>query len=325
MASSTLEHADCLLDAGQREAAVALVRRAAQSGDGEALFRLAIWHLVGDPLPRDLVAARSWLRQAVEAGQADAALMEVALIASGTGGTPDWAEARQLLEQAAAGSGGEARAQAELLAQMDIDAQGMPCSLPEPETLSHTPLVQQWRGLLSHAECAHLATSVLDLLAPSMVSHPQTGRAIPHPVRRSSAAVIGPTRETLPIQALQRRIALATGTDVRQGEPLAVLHYAPGQEYLPHLDTLPHEPNQRTMTVLLYLNTGYGGGQTHFPASGLTVTASLGDAVAFSNVLPDGSPDPASRHAGLPVQNGTKWLATRWIRRSPLDVWSASN
>jgi prolyl 4-hydroxylase len=325
MASSTLEHADRLLDSGERDAAISLVRSAAQRGDGDALFRLAVWHLVGDPLPRDLPAARSWLRRAVEAGQPDAALMEVALIANGTGGAPNWAEARTRLEQAAERWGGEARAQAELLARMGIDAQGVPCSLPEPVTLSRAPLVRQWKGLLTRDECAHIATSVLDLLAPSMVAHPQTGVPVAHPVRRSSAAVIGPTRETLPIQAIQRRVALATGTDVRQGEPLAVLHYAPGQEYLPHLDTLPHEPNQRTLTVLLYLNAGYAGGQTHFPTSGLSVTAGLGDAVAFSNVLPDGSPDPASRHAGLPVQKGVKWMATRWIRQSPIDVWSASN
>lgn len=325
MASSALEHADRLLNAGQRDAAISLVRRGAQSGDGDALFRLAVWHLVGDPLPRDLGAARAWLRQAVEAGQADAALMEVALIANGTGGPSDWAEARRRLEQAAARWGGEAHVQAELLARMDIDALGMPGHLPEPVTLARAPLVRQWKGLLTQDECAHIATSVLDLLAPSTVADPRTGRQMAHPVRRSSAAVIGPTRETLPIQAIQRRVALATGTQVRQGEPLAVLHYAPGQEYLPHLDTLPQEPNQRTMTVLLYLNAGYAGGQTHFPVSGLTVAASLGDAVAFSNVLPDGSPDPASRHAGLPVHKGVKWMATRWIRASPLDVWSAAN
>lgn len=324
MATSPLDHADRLLDAGQRDAAISLVRKAAQSGDGDALFRLAVWHLVGDPLPRDLPVARTWLRRSVEAGQEDAALMEVALIANGTGSAPDWAEARTRLEQGAVRWGGNARAQVELLARMDIDADGMPRSLPEPETLSRMPLVRQWKGLLTQDECAHIATSVLDLLAPSMVADPRTGREIAHPVRRSSAAVIGPTRETLPIQAIQRRIARATGTDVRQGEPFAVLHYAPGQEYLPHLDTLPLEPNQRTMTVLLYLNAGYAGGRTHFPTSGLTVAAGLGDAVAFSNVLPDGSPDPASRHAGLPVQQGVKWMATRWIRRAPLDVWSAS-
>jgi prolyl 4-hydroxylase len=325
MATSPLERADRLLDAGHRDAAIAEVRDAAQRGDPDALFRLAVWHLVGDPLPRDLPAARVWLRRAVEAGQADAALMEVALLANGTGAAADWATARERLEQAAGRWGGTAQVHAQLLARMDIDAHGMPRSLPAAETLSGAPLVRRWRGLLSQEECAHLATSVLDVLAPSTVADPRTGAQMAHPIRRSSAAVIGPTRESLPIQAIQRRIAFATGTDVRQGEPFAVLHYAPGQEYLPHLDTLPHEANQRIMTVLLYLNAGYAGGQTHFAANGLSVPGGLGDAVAFANVLPDGAPDPASRHAGLPVRSGTKWMATRWIRGAPLDVWASGH
>lgn len=326
MATSPLEHADLLLEAGHRREAVSLVQDAARRGDGDALLRLAIWHLVGDPLPRDLPIARTWLRRAVEAGQPDAALMEVALIANGTGAPADWAGARKRLEEAALRWGGDARVHADLLARMDIDAEGFPCSVPDAAaTLSRSPLVRQWKGLLSQEECAHLATSVLDILAPSSVADPNTGRQIAHPIRRSSGAVIGPTRETLPIQAIQRRIARLTSTEVRQGEPFSILHYAPGQEYLPHMDTLPNEANQRTTTVLLYLNTGYVGGQTHFPTARLNVAAGLGDAVAFDNLLPDGSPDPASRHAGLPVLNGTKWLATRWIRREPLDVWSASS
>ncbi len=325
MATRALDHADRLLDAGQCNEAIALVQTEARRGDGDAMQRLAIWQLVGDPLPRDVSAARKWLRQAVEAGHEDAALMEVALTASGAGAAPDWALARRRLDAAAARWGGTAQAHADLLARMNIDEDGMPRSVPAPETLGQTPHVRLWRGLLSQEECAHLATSALDLLAPSMVVDPHSGRQIAHPVRRSSAAVVGPTRETLPIQAIQRRLAAITDTDVRQGEPFAILHYKPGQEYLPHLDTLPHERNQRAMTVLLYLNEGYAGGGTHFTASNLTVAGGLGDAVAFSNLRPDGTADFGSRHAGLPVQAGVKWMATRWIRRDPLNVWAISS
>lgn len=325
MATRALAQADRLLAAGQRETAISLVQAEAQSGDGDAMQRIAVWHLVGEPLARDLPAARTWLRRAVEAGHEDAALMEVALTANGTGAAPDWSLARHRLATAAARWGGAAQVQADLLARMDIDDEGMPLNLPAPETLNQAPLVRRWRGLLSQEECAHLATSALDLLSPSTVADPNTGRQIAHPVRRSSAAVLGPTRETLPIQAIQRRVAAITDTAVGQGEPFAVLHYAPGQEYLPHVDTLPHERNQRTLTVLLYLNAGYAGGETHFPANELTVAGGLGDAVAFGNLQADGRPDPASRHAGLPVKTGVKWLATRWIRREPLDVWAPRN
>lgn len=311
-----------LLAAGRSEEAVAVTEKAAREGDADAIMLLAQWRLTGFPLARDLPAARTLLRRAASHGQQDAALTEVALTANGTGGAREWQEALTLLQRAASRGSTYAATHLALLSAMDLDAQGAPRSLPEPTVLAAAPLVRHWRGLLTREECAHIATSVLDLLEPSMVADPRTGRQVAHPVRQSSAAVIGPTRESLPIQAIQARIAAATGTAVAQGEPLSVLHYAPGQQYLPHMDTLPQETNQRISTVLIYLNEGYVGGDTHFPASGLTVAGRLGDVIAFSNVRADGSPDTASRHAGLPVQRGTKWLATRWIRQAPLDIWA---
>ncbi len=310
------------LDSGLTQRAIDIARQAAQGRDVDALVLLAHWRLIGSPLSRDLSQARLLLRHAAQLGDAGAALTEAALCANGTGANADWPRAMELLRQEAARAPGDARTHLALLDAMGLDAHGMPNTLPPPTVLSPKSNVRLWPALLSKEECAHLATSVLDLLEPSMVADPRTGRQIAHPIRRSSVAVIGPTRETLPIQAIERRIAAATATHVAQGEPLAVLHYAPGQEYLPHLDTLPHEPNQRIATVLIYLNDGYLGGETHFPELDVTVAGRLGDVLAFDNVKPDGSPDPASRHAGLPIQRGAKWLATRWIRARPLDVWA---
>lgn len=322
MAASSLEQADRLMAAGRPAEAVAVLRQASGLGDADALFQLALWHLIGDPVPRDLDKARALLAEATEIGHEDAAMTEVALVGNGSGGTRDWSGALVRLRAAAARFGGVAQQQLGLMERMALDAQGDPRRLPQPEVLSSAPSIRHWRGVLTPDECAHIAMSVQDILEPSVVADPRTGRAMAHPIRRSSAAVIGPTRESLPIQAIQRRIAALTGTDVRQGEPFSVLHYAPGQEYRPHMDTLPNEANQRVMTVLLYLNAGYAGGETQFPEIGLTVPGGLGDMVAFTNVLPDGSPDPAMRHAGLPVQRGAKWMATRWIRARPFDVWN---
>jgi prolyl 4-hydroxylase len=204
---------------------------------------------------------------------------------------------------------------------MNLGDDGYPAQVQECETLSDSPHVKLWRNFLSPYECGLIAQSVQDILEPSMVADPRTGQVIAHPIRTSSAAPIGPTRESLPIQAILRRIAAATRTDVRQGESLTVLHYAPGQQYRMHMDALPHVANQRIATVILYLNEGYAGGETIFEANGLTIAGKGGDALYFENVTPEGAPDPASRHAGLPVRQGAKWVATRWIRARPFDVW----
>lgn len=162
-------------------------------------------------------------------------------------------------------------------------------------------------------------------MQPAVELDPNTGRRIAHPIRTSDGAVIGPTREDLVIQAINRRIALASGTRTAEGEPLAVLRYSPGQQYRPHLDTIAGATNQRVKTVLIYLNQGYAGGETVFPTLDLSIEPRGGDAVVFTNVRPDGRPDERTRHAGLPIRAGVKWLATRWIRREPVDPWTMQN
>lgn len=159
------------------------------------------------------------------------------------------------------------------------------------------------------------------MLEPALVIDPVTGRHVPHPVRTSFGAVVGPAHEDLVIRALNARIALASGTTIEQGEPLQVLRYEPGQEFRPHHDTIADAGNQRHWTMLVYLNEAYRGGETHFPAAGLTIRSSGGDGLLFRNVDGTGRPDVLARHAGLPVLVGMKWLATRWIREKPHDPW----
>ncbi|MNN97804.1 hypothetical protein D3C81_2170410 [compost metagenome] len=42
-----------------------------------------------------------------------------------------------------------------------------------------------------------------------------------------------------------------------------------------------------------------------------------GNAVYFSYLLPDGTLDERTLHAGLPVASGEKWIATKWLRERP--------
>lgn len=312
-----------LVSIGQANNALAVLNGAADRGDVEAVMQLAVWHLAGDVVPRDLVGARALLAQAVSIGHVDAALMEIALTANGSGGQPDWPAAVALLRTAALHDP-IAAGQLALLQAMAIDATGAPVAMPVSETLSATPDVVRFPKLFTPAECAHLAGVAAEMLEPARVIDPRTGRWIAHPIRTSDGTAIGPAREDLVVRALNQRIATASGTNIAQGEPLTVLRYRPGQQYRLHLDTIQGAANQRTTTVLIYLNEGYRGGETHFPASNLTVTPRGGDAIVFRTLTSDGAIDQSSRHAGLPVAQGAKWLATRWIRAEPIDPWTIS-
>nr|WP_250893660.1 2OG-Fe(II) oxygenase [Croceibacterium selenioxidans] len=141
-----------------------------------------------------------------------------------------------------------------------------------------------------------------------------------HPIRTSDGAVLGPIQQDLVIEALNRRIATVTRTSPEQGEPLGVLRYAPGQQYRLHHDCLPGESNQRVLTVIVYLNDGYAGGRTRFPGADIEFKGRVGDAIVIANTVGD-LVDQASRHAGLPVETGEKWVCTRWIRARDFDPW----
>lgn len=293
------------------------------NGDVDAMMQLAVWHLGGASGRRDVAAGRRALRKAVEVGHVDGALMEAALTANGNGNLdrPDWKCAVQLLERAALNDP-VADAQRKLLTKMALANDGTPLKLPAPEMLHQTGQIHRYRSFLTRDECGHVASCGATLLEPSVVLDPQTGRPKPHPIRTSDSGAIGPLREDLVVRAVNLRIAAASRTQVSQGEPLTLLRYQPGQEYRAHLDTIAGASNQRIRTVLIYLNEGFSGGETRFPELDLTITPRGGDAVIFDTLVSDGTPDPRMAHLGSPVTEGTKWVATRWIRAQPIDAWA---
>lgn len=305
---------------GRIDDAVAILKTAGGHGDASAQAELAAWYLRGDLISRDLVEARAALRRAVEIGHVDAALLEAALTASGAGASPDWIGAIELLRKAAENDPLAAE-HLSLLDKMDLDKRGYPRMPIKGEQLSEQPFIQRFSTIFSAQECLHIAKLANDWLEPAMVADPRTGRNIVNPIRTSDGAVIGPAQETLILAALNRRLAALTGTRVEQGEPLSVLRYMPGQEYRAHVDTLPGATNQRIATAIAYLNDGFDGGETLFFANQLKVKPKAGDVLVFRNLLANGTSDNTTRHAGLPVRRGTKWIATRWIRQEPYDPW----
>lgn len=311
--ASLTDTANRLIAAERPGDALALVARASMAGDPEACFLSGLWRLIGSPCPRDLPAARQWLSRAAGHGHVGAGRMLVALTANGTGGPADWDAARALLMR---------------LAETDPESARQVATLdenrgPAVENLLAThPSITIFRNFASDAECTTLRDSVADIIAPTMVIDPQTGRQIAHPIRTSDGAVIGPTRESLVIQNVSRRIAEASGTDRLNGEPVHILRYRPGQQYRPHFDAVNGAANQRILTAILYLNDDFGGGETDFPQVGARVRPEKGALLLFSNCLVGGQPDRMALHAGLPVTRGEKWIATRWIRARRYDPWN---
>ncbi|MFN2300281.1 MAG: prolyl hydroxylase family protein [Gammaproteobacteria bacterium] len=161
-------------------------------------------------------------------------------------------------------------------------------------------------------------------LNAALVLDPVTGERRPHPHRTSFSAQLPRGADDPVAEALLFQLSGLAGLPVSHIEPLAILHYLPGQEYRPHGDWLPAATQadashlqrfgQRTHTVLLYLNTPEHGGALTFPELGITIAAQLGRAVCFENTDADEQPRHDSLHASLPVETGEKWVASLWFR-----------
>lgn len=301
--------------------AAQLLRSAVEAGDAVAARELALWCLTGQIIRRDLAASRALFERGAELGDAYSTAVARAFIAGGVGGPPDWPRAVRLLRGAAAGDP-DAAAQLQLIEAMDLDPAGNPQREPRFEILSDAPEIRLFPSLFTAAECAYLIDLTEPLQRPSVVIDPRTGQQVPNPIRTSSAAGFPFTDENPAIHALNRRLAEASGSDVRSGEPLQVLRYAPGERYHEHSDALPGVPfnQQRVLTFLVYLNEDYEGGETAFPPLGIKVRGRTGDGLLFRNASAAGTPDPRAIHAGLPVTRGIKYVASRWIRAAPLIV-----
>jgi prolyl 4-hydroxylase len=190
-----------------------------------------------------------------------------------------------------------------------------------PEQLSAEPRIECYRNFLTQAECAYLMTLAEPRFRPSQILDPKTGERRPDPVRTSDGMSFGPLDEDMVINAINHRVAMTTGTRYDHGEPLHMLRYSGGQEYRPHGDALPGSGNLRHWTAIMYLNDDYEGGETEFPFVDVKVRARTGDMLVFCNVNSSGHAEPLSRHAGLPVTRGKKYIATRWIHEKRYHPW----
>lgn len=187
------------------------------------------------------------------------------------------------------------------------------------------PNVALLEDLLSPADCEELIEQSRGKLKRSEVVNRKTGGFEVDAVRTSEGTHFE-RGESETIRRIEQRIADVTGVPVENGEPLQILHYEVGGEYLPHHDYFePDDPGsavhvatggQRIATIVIYLNTVPSGGETAFPNLDLSVRARAGNAVYFEYSNSDDELDERCLHAGVPVEKGEKWIATKWLRQS---------
>lgn len=233
---------------------------------------------------------------------------------------------------------------------------GLPASLPAPVPASQVPWEELEnlcppQGKADQAldevvpKVVFVADDVLPLLirdyvinvaaprlSPSKVFDPRTGGSVQNPVRSSYSMYFTPSMCDVVMAFAGNTVADLAGVPLKHSEPLAVLRYGPGQEYKPHMDYLggpdgneniEGQGGQRVVTAFVYLNDVPQGGETDFPELKARIKPASGRAVKFYNLDERGMPNPRTLHAGCPVIEGEKWLATYWFRQREFS-WAGS-
>ena len=183
------------------------------------------------------------------------------------------------------------------------------------------PRVVLFGGLLSDAECdALIELSRARLARSQTVDHHSGGSEVN--VARTSDGMFFERGEAPLIACIEQRIAALLRWPAERGEGLQILRYRPGTQYRPHFDYFdPAQPGtaavlkrggQRLATLIMYLQAPQRGGATIFPDVGLEVAPVKGHAVFFSYDRPHES--TGTLHGGAPVDDGEKWVATKWLR-----------
>ena len=173
-------------------------------------------------------------------------------------------------------------------------------------------------GFLSEPECARLRDKIDAVARPSALHELDYASGF----RTSYSGDLDP-RDAF-VAGLSQRIDAVIGAQAAIGEPVQGQRYHPGQQFKPHNDWFytsegywPQEEargGQRSWTAMAYLNTVEAGGATAFTLLGLEIEPEPGVLLLWNNALPDGRPNEATLHAGMPVARGVKYIITKWYR-----------
>lgn len=172
---------------------------------------------------------------------------------------------------------------------------------------------------LTQQECDGLVDRINTSLYPSSVVAYDPDKKI----RTSYSSDLGHMKDPF-VMAIDDKICWAIGIRPQYSDTMQAQKYQVGQEFKAHTDyfepgTIGHEEHtahigNRTWTFMVYLNDTPKGGGTSFVRVDQTFYPKKGRAVIWNNLYIDGMPNPDTHHWGMPVEEGEKYIITKWFR-----------
>ena len=217
----------------------------------------------------------------------------------------------------------------------------------ELRTLAERPRAFMADGVLSEEECAAIQRLGEPLLKGSVnyiggASHSNAARTSDSGWMDSKALLtaraVGMADDVTAFMRVKRRLSSLARVHVEAAESMQIIRYQAGQHYHYHTDTGgSSQIAGRAITVLVYLNDDFEGGQTSFPTSGmgspmnnvykvreryancttsegLVVTPKRGSVLLFYNLESNTqSKDWFTWHGSCEISHGVKYAANLWF------------
>ncbi len=337
--SADVERAEQSDAAGRHTEAIEHLAAGARKKDVEATTRLGKRLLVGDRAPCLPKDGAGLIGDASARGGAEAAALLAVLYAVGASARHTLDDALASLIAAAERGWPGARAQLQVLAEVEAEAAATGAddwrqvarridldawrSAPASLDLSTSPLIRSYPEFVSEATCRWLIDRARGRLSRALVYEALSKEVTVRPTRTNTAAPFNLLETDLVLVLTQLKMSACLGVPLRQFEAITVLHYDEGEEITDHFDFIdPNIPSyaddlaqrgDRIVTFLVYLNDDYGGGETAFPRLGIEHKGRRGEGLYFVNAR-GGRADERTLHAGRSPRAGEKWIVSQFVR-----------
>lgn len=188
-----------------------------------------------------------------------------------------------------------------------------------------SPRMSLFGNFMSEGECTELIALSLPRMYRSevVISDGMARHETTQAYARTSDQASLPRGTSKLVDAIWRRAAQLTRWPETHMQDLFVIRYRPGADFSPHNDYFHPESypelardGQRVATLLLYLSTASYGGATAFLDVEVEIHPQPGNALLFS--YPKPCPESLTLHAGVPLCEGEKWIATFFLSNAPV-------
>lgn len=193
---------------------------------------------------------------------------------------------------------------------------------PNVERLSDQLDLFKIKNVLTEEQCTQIIDVIRTKAKPSTVIDLKNGGSKSSDFRTSSTAYLNRSIAKI-VNDVEDAILNAVTIHEKFSECVQGQYYKVGEQYKPHFDSFfpttdalkeaIEKNGNRSWTAMVYLNNVEKGGHTKFTKIDLETIPEAGTLILWRNTL-NGENVVNSMHWGMPVEEGEKFILTKWFR-----------